>query len=216
MRRSWQPASAFSRAGRSGGRPALQLPRPANSPRQPAYLFRSRPRTTEVGNCRSGTAFSHPKRSGGRPALQLPRASNSRGSSAYRLPRDYAPQKPENPATVPLSPIPAFCSLVSMAKGINGVHNLLRVGNSNHADLCSSCCRTSNQNISHSNEPLPYPLHQIHCAHIFDPDFVLQFSNPAAADNEPRCGNSVSCIMYFYPDIQKDQDTDYERQGDNS
>ena len=27
MRRSWQPASAFSRAGRSGGRPALQLPR---------------------------------------------------------------------------------------------------------------------------------------------------------------------------------------------
>ena len=30
MRRSWQPASAFSRAGRSGGRPALQLPRTSN------------------------------------------------------------------------------------------------------------------------------------------------------------------------------------------
>ena len=30
MRRRWQPASAFSRAGRSGGRPALQLPRPSS------------------------------------------------------------------------------------------------------------------------------------------------------------------------------------------
>ena len=31
MRRSWQPASAFSRAKRSGGRQALQLPRASYS-----------------------------------------------------------------------------------------------------------------------------------------------------------------------------------------
>ena len=38
MRRSRQHGSVFSRAGRSGGSQALQLPRATDLPRQPAYL----------------------------------------------------------------------------------------------------------------------------------------------------------------------------------
>ena len=101
----YQPTLFFSRAGRSGGRPALQLPRPtftrgslhispapdrapqkpeipasvpappieevwrATGPpapttnihaRQPAYLPRSRPRTTEVGTLPPGTVLARP------------------------------------------------------------------------------------------------------------------------------------------------------------
>ena len=91
----YQPGSDFSRAKRSGGRQALQLPRPSNPRRSSALPPSSRPRTTGVGNSRLGTVLLPPKRSGGRPALQLLRASNSRGSSTFYLCRDRVPQKSE-------------------------------------------------------------------------------------------------------------------------
>ena len=64
---------------RESGPPA---PTPPILSRQPAYLPRSRPRTTEVGNCRLGTAFSH------RRGLEGVRPSSShisRPAAAARL-----------------------------------------------------------------------------------------------------------------------------------
>ena len=95
MRRSWQPASAFSRAGRSGGRPALQLPRALNPCGSSAGGSTLRPVSAGVGISRCGTIFAHPGRSGGCPALQHPRALNSCGSSVFRLHPDCGPQKSE-------------------------------------------------------------------------------------------------------------------------
>ena len=103
MRRSWQHDLAFSRAGRSGGRSALQFPRASNSRGSshsaslPSAHRRSRkfplwffPRpSAEVGNFRVGTAFLHPKRSGGRPALQFPRATFSHRRSVFRPNPDH-------------------------------------------------------------------------------------------------------------------------------
>ena len=99
MRRNWQHGPAFSPAGRSGGSQALQLPRPANSPRQPAYRPRSRPRTTEVGNLCPGTVLAH------RRGLEGARPSSSHDSrftaaaclssplpTAYHRSREFPPR----------------------------------------------------------------------------------------------------------------------------
>ena len=114
MRRSWQHGPVFSRAGRSGGRPALQLPRASNPRGSSISRPRSRPRTAEAGISHPGTAPPLAKRSGGRQALQLPRASNSLGSSTIHLSPDRAPQKPEFPTPVLFSSI---CEEVWRATG---------------------------------------------------------------------------------------------------
>ena len=59
MRRSWQMTSAFSRAGRSGGSQALQLPRVSLSRGSPPYFLCSRSRPAEVGIFLHGIASLH-------------------------------------------------------------------------------------------------------------------------------------------------------------
>ena len=85
---------------RSGGRPALQLPRPTFPRGSSVYPPHSRPRTAEAGNSRLGSVFTHPKRSGVHPSLPLPRASNPCGSSVY--PPHFRPRTTE--ATTVISP----------------------------------------------------------------------------------------------------------------
>ena len=86
-----------SRTESSGAAPAIE--ELAGEARQ------VRPAGPRADQYQPGFVFSRAGRSGGSQALQLPRASNSCGSSTFHLCLDCAPQKSENSAPAPLSPI---------------------------------------------------------------------------------------------------------------
>ena len=86
-----------SRTESSGAAPAIE--ELAGEARQ------VRPAGPRADQYQPGFVFSRAGRSGGSQALQLPRASNACGSSVIRLHPDCAPQKSENSAPAPLSPI---------------------------------------------------------------------------------------------------------------
>ena len=100
--RNFSPRYCFLLSKRSGGRPALQLPR-ASTPCGSSNIRLCPDRAPQKSEIFAPVLFPPPKRSGGRPALQLPRALNPCGSSNIRLRPARVPQKSQIPAPVPSS-----------------------------------------------------------------------------------------------------------------
>ena len=70
-----------------------------------------------------------------------------------------------------------------MAQIVDLGYNLIGICNTDDIDLRSSRSSSTDGYISDANNALPYALDKIHCPHIFDPNLVLDFWNPATPDN---------------------------------